>query len=101
MRLRNYLNESDVGMTIMSQINHIDKHAMLAWGSKNLVFFKKGLQFTVSGPKFKGKIIIELNGRDLYDISFGKVVKLEWKVSKKLTDVHVEDLVKTIDGVVG
>jgi hypothetical protein len=46
-------------------------------------------------------VTIKLNGRDLYDIEFGKIRKFEYKVSKREEDVFAEDMVNFIDSMVG
>ena len=61
-----------------------------------------GLRFKTTGMvKNKGYVTIKLNGRDLYDIEFGKVRKLEYKVLKREEDVFAEDMVNFIDSMVG
>ena len=87
---------------IYSQIKTMSPWAMAAWGTKELVVLKDGLQFKSSGMvKNKGIIQIKLNGSDLYDVTFGKVRKFKYKELKKVTDVFVEDLIDTIDEMVG
>ena len=93
----------NVAKTILSQIKALDAWSLSAWGAKNLIDLGTGLQFTSSGMvKNKGIVQIKLNyGKDLYDVSFGKVRKYEYKEIKKVTGVFVEDLVDTIDEMVG
>ena len=92
-----------IAKTILNQIKTIDPAAMMAWGAKELVARNDGLQFKSSGMvKWKGIVVVKYNeGTDLYDIEFGKIRKYEWKVSKTVQDVFVEDLVNQIDLVVG
>ena len=51
--------------------------------------------------KNKGYITITLNGNDLYDVTFGKVLKFEYKELVRVEDVFVENLVETVDNMVG
>ena len=92
----------NVAKTILSQIKALDAWSLGAWGAKDLVALENGLQFKSSGGmvKNKGIVQIKLNGLDLYDISFGKIRKYEYKEIKKVTDVFVEDLVNVIDEMV-
>ena len=87
---------------VYSQIKTMSPWAMAAWGAKELVVLKDGIQFKSSGMvKNKGIIQVKLNGSDLYDITFGKVRKFKYKEIKKVTDVFVEDLIDVIDEMVG
>ena len=87
---------------VYSQIKTMSPWAMAAWGAKELVVLKDGIQFKSSGMvKNKGIIQIKLNGSDLYDVTFGKVRKFKYKQLKKVTDVFVEDLIGVIDEMVG
>jgi hypothetical protein len=91
-----------IAKTILSQIKALDSMALWAWGAKDLVAMEDGLMFKSSGMvKNKGKVIIKLNGRDLYDVTFGKIRKFEYKELARVEDVFVEDLISTIDGMVG
>ena len=91
-----------VAKTVHSQIKTMSPWAMAAWGAKELVVLKDGIQFKSSGMvKNKGIIQIRLNGSDLYDVTFGKVRKFKYKQLKKVTDVFVEDLIGVIDEMVG
>ena len=87
---------------VYSQIKTMSPWAMAAWGAKELVVLKDGMQFKSSGMvKNKGIIQIKLNGSDLYNVTFGKVRKFKYKEIKKVTDVFVEDLIDVIDEMVG
>jgi hypothetical protein len=96
-----------IAETILSQIKTIDPRALWAWGSKEYMRTSTdGIMFKTSGMvKWKGKVQIELNGSDLYDITFMRIRKVKGQLTcitdKKVTDVFVEDLVNTIDMQVG
>ena len=52
--------------------------------------------------RWKGYVYVKYDeGRDLYDVIFGRVRKLEWKVDKEVQGVFVDDLVSIIDEKVG
>lgn len=87
---------------VYSQIKTMSPWAMAAWGAKELVVLKDGIQFKSSGMvKNKGIIQVKLNGSDLYNVTFGKVRKFKYKELKKVTDVFAEDLIGVIDEMVG
>ena len=88
---------------ILSQIKTIDPMALFAWGAKDLMNVGDGLKFKTSGmAPFKGYVYIKYNeGTDLYDIRFFKFRKMEISFDKTIEDVYAEDLVRTIDQVVG
>jgi len=114
--MKNGVIEMNVAKTILSQIKALDAWSLGAWGAKDLVALENGLQFKSSGGmvKNKGIVQIKLNGLDLYDVSFGKIRKYEYKEIEfggtirkyeykeieKVTDVFVEDLVNVIDEMV-
>jgi hypothetical protein len=61
-------------------------------GAKNPTADKDQLTVTLRG-KWKGRVIIKLNkGTDLYDLTFGRVRKYEWKVDCKVLGVEVGNL---------
>jgi hypothetical protein len=101
--MKNGVIVMNVAKTILSQIKALDAWSLGAWGAKDLVALEDGLQFKSSGMvKNKGIVQIKLNyGKDLYDVSFGKIRKYEYKEIEKVTDVFVEDLVNVIDEMVG
>lgn len=92
-----------IAKIILGQIKTLDRMAMMAWGAKDLVAMKDGLKFKTSGMvKWKGYVYVQYDeGHDLYNVIFGRVRKLEWKVDKQVDGVFVEDLVSVIDGHVG
>ena len=107
MKFGDYLTEAtgQVGKTILSQIRAIDKWSLQAWGAKDFVSNQDGIQFDVRGSKHRGRVIIALNKKDLYNIEIGKIVKkkgtMDWKSIKKVTDIGVENLVTALDGLIG
>ena len=92
-----------IAQTILSQIKEIDRWALGAWGAHNLVNTGEGLKFKTRGMvKWKGWVHIEYDyGRDLYNVTFFRIRKLEMKVDEKLEGVYAEDLVNIIDSRVG
>jgi hypothetical protein len=65
-----------------------------SWGFHNPVALENGLQFKVTGYKFRGVVSIVYNeGRDLFDVSFIK----NNKVVNTIEGVYFDLLVDTID----
>lgn len=91
-----------IANVIRDQIKTIDPMALWAWGAKDMVALENGLQFKSSGlSTWKGIVKVTLNASDYYDVEFGKIRKAEYKVTDKVNDVCVIDLVKVIDAQVG
>lgn len=89
--------------TILDQIKAIDGFALMSWGVKDLLVIGKGVQFKTSGM-VKNKVTVQVvldEGKDLYVVKFYKVRKMVPNLIKEVSDVFVEDLVSTIDAVVG
>lgn len=88
-----------IASTIYGQIHALDGMAWYAWGSKNPLALEDGLQFDVNGLVFKGKVIIKLNGMDLYDITFGRMNRktYEFDVKETAEGVYCDQLVEILD----
>jgi len=64
-------------------------------GAKQLVAVEKGLQFKLPARFAKNGItcvIIKLNSMDLYDVTFGKIVKYELKEIAKVNSIYADML---------
>jgi len=111
-------HEQDVANTILQQIKAMDPMALPSWGAKDFVGLPAGhaligipgnhlggVMFMVRGTKpgmgRGGKIIILLNGRDLYDVIAGNASGGAWKVIGEVNDVYFDQLLQAIDGLVG
>ena len=92
-----------VAETILGQIKAIDVWAMGAWGAKDLINMGDGVKFKTSGMvKWKGYVYVKYDhGRDLYDVIFARIRKMEWQVVEQVNGVFAEDLVRVIDTRVG
>ena len=103
MGFKNYIteNKEKIGKIILNQINSIDKWALASFGAKNYVYHKDGVQFDVRGSLFRGRITIKLNKRDLYDIEAGVIRKAEYKIKKTEKNIYVEQLISTLDNIIG
>lgn len=93
------MTDMTIASTIYGQIHALDGMAWYAWGAKNAMGLDDGIQFDVKGLVFKGKVIIKLNGSDLYDITFGRMNRKTFKfdVEHETKDIFCEQLVEILD----
>ena len=93
----------NIAQTIFAQIKAIDPNAIIAWGAREVMNMGDGLKFKTSGlTRYKGYVYVKYNsGKDLYEVQFFRLRKLEVKYDEIVTDVYAEDLVSIIDRVVG
>lgn len=99
-----------VSKQILDQINAIDPMALYAWGVRNISVGKVDgrnegvILHGVKGSKTKGKtsIMVILNALDLYTIKMYRHKRYaEIELVREIPGVYAEDLVKTIDELVG
>ena len=91
--------DMEIAKTIIAQLKTVN---LIGWGAKDMVSLEDGLMFKSSGlVKNKGNVTIKLNGNDLYDVTFGKIRKFEYKELTRKEDIGVENLVETIYKMVG
>jgi hypothetical protein len=94
--------ENQVGQIIWQQMKTLDMNLVWCMGVQKPRALQNGLRFSVNGLSFKGDVVITLNGKDLYDISF---IKVSRKVNKEMKDLGVkifnttETLLETINDV--
>jgi hypothetical protein len=105
-------NESlQIATTIIQQIKATDCFSLMAWGARDYValnegeqseigFILGGVQFTVSGAKVKGKVLVYLMGDDTYTVRVGKIRKCEWKDIKIVEGVYCDTLMSVIDNII-
>ena len=93
------MTDMTVARTILQQIRTLDRWALGAYGMINAVGLDDGIQFDVKGLKFKGKVIIKLNGMDLYDITFGRMngKTFEFDVKHTSEGIYCDQLVEILD----
>ena len=96
MRLKQYLKEDmQVAKTIQKQLG---RKAFVMMGAKNLVGGKNFLSFKI-GKNAKGVnyIKITLTPQDLYDVEFGVIRKMEYKIKNKVRGIYFDMLHKAIE----
>lgn len=93
----------NTAQVILMQIKTIDPLALMAWGAKDLINMGDGLKFKTTGmTPYKGYVYVKYHeGKDLYEVRFFRVRKLEVKVDKIVEDVYADSLVSVIDNFVG
>lgn len=89
----------NIATTIRDQIRSVDRMAFLAWGAKEMADTGNGLRFKTSGmTPWKGYVTVSYNeGKDLYDVEFARIRKMNKIVDRVVDEVYVEDLVSIID----
>jgi hypothetical protein len=103
---------TEIGNTVWTQMNTIDRNLVWCMGTKNPTAIENGLRFQVNGLSFKGTVEITLNGKDLYDVKFLKCVRKQNPEMKALglkvmdtvltlqsevNDVYAEDLMPLLE----
>jgi len=106
-KLRNYeMLEAQVQPTVAQIILQQLGSGLFAvmTGAKDFTNTGNGLSFRLNGRMTKQSINyvkIELNGSDLYDVSFGRIRSSVYKDLETLTDVYAEDLVRLFEETTG
>lgn len=102
-----------VGNIIWEQLNYLGKQDLWTWGVRNPRTFNEnsfqgsekewhlgGLFFQVNGLLHKQKVMIRLQGNDLYHVEIGDIRKGQWvkrKNTEAVTNVYFDMLIDVID----
>lgn len=84
---------SSIAQTILEQLG--GRRFIAMTGARDFLDCGDTLKFRIPGNMTKKRInivMITLNGRDLYDIEFGRLWKLDYKAIEKHTDVYFDGL---------
>jgi hypothetical protein len=93
-----------IAQTVMNQIKHFDRSALMAWGAKSFCALDEnkeragGLSFQVNGLTHKGWVTIELDWMDTYTVIFTNRSR---EVVKRVEGVYCDMLVDVIDFIEG
>lgn len=93
----------DEGMQVANTIRkQLGQKAIAMMGAKNLAGGKDYLSFKI-GKNSKGVnyIKITLTPMDLYDVEFGNIRAMKYKVKKEVTGIYADMLHKTIENNTG
>lgn len=81
---------------VLVQLGGINKLQAMA-GAKNFVKGKDFLSFKFQGAKYVNYIKITLNSNDLYDLEFGKLSGLNYKIVEVVEDVFCDELIRIFE----
>jgi len=87
------MTDQTVAVTILKQLGGLGRlRAMI--NIQQIEAKPQGIRFKFSNPNRSkpNHVEITLNGRDLYDIDFGRTVKYDVKPKSKATDIYASDL---------
>ena len=92
---------SDIANTIYRQLGGNRFRVMT--GAKNMVSTENGIRMRIGRNKTNANfMIVELNGNDLYDVTFAKVTKMgEMKSVREYNDVYNDMLVSLFESHTG
>lgn len=111
------MDSMQIAKTILEQIKFSDRSALMAWGAKQYLALGEekrgermqlgGVQFSVNGLKFKGKVLVRLMANDTYVVEIGTINTNPrskefgvWKVKAEVKEVYCDTLMQTIDGLI-
>lgn len=73
-------------------IRQIGRPAFFMMGAQNLMADESAITFRIRGSRKYNHVRIELNGSDLYDITFTRIRALKIAAQDVIEDVYVESL---------
>jgi hypothetical protein len=89
-------DEQETSRTILNQIQAVivytidgaKIHPLEYMGAEDFVYDKNGLMFMVRGSMDFNKVIIKLNGRDLYDVELWDIVHTRYDIESNMIDEY-------------
>lgn len=94
------MNNKQIAQTILSQLG--GNHFASMTGANNFVAVENGLQMNIrQNLSGANKLVIKLNGKDLYDVRFVRVARAAVKVKAEFNDVFAEDLARLFEQTTG
>jgi hypothetical protein len=84
------MNSQAIAQTILAQLGGNRFAAMT--GAKNFLRLDSGLQFDIPRANGIRKVRVELNGNDLYDVTFYKVLGVNVSPVAELQDLYADQL---------
>jgi hypothetical protein len=90
-----------IANTIISQMNTNQNKLRAMLGAKDFVLLDAGLAFKFKMNPNMNYVKIELNGKDLYDITFKKVGTKHTKDVKVINDVYCDELIEIFESTTG
>ena len=97
------MTTTDIALTTFNYLGGRNKLKVMI-GAKDFAYDSKNGDISFKFPRAKkgiNYIKIHLNGKDLYDITFGKIVKFDYTVINKIDDVYFDELKSSIEKTIG
>ena len=89
-----------IAKTILEQLG--GRRFILMTGAKSLIGGEDNLSFRIPASKNKiNHVRITLNGKDLYDVEFGRTWGINFNVIEKVEDIYNDMLVETFETTTG
>ena len=89
------MTNTEIAETILMQMGGINRISLMT-GAKNFLALENGVSFRYPGSKHSNYVKVILNGKDLYDVEFGKIrnVKgvLTYKRVETMNDLYFDML---------
>ena len=97
----NYIEETQKqrAMTILQQMGGMGKLKMFT-GAYNFGIRKNGVAFRFKNRKVNA-LIIDLNGKDLYDMKFVRIRGIDHKTIKEYNDIYFDQLTPLFEETTG
>lgn len=81
---------AQIATTILNQLG--GRQFVVMTGAKNMTHGNNSLYLRFPGVKAANHLTVELNGSDLYNVTFTKIHGSSVKVVKQYSDIYAEDL---------
>ena len=92
-------DDMTIAKVILEQLGGIRKLVLMT-GANTFVALKNGVSFKIKNRKVN-YVKILLNGNDLYDISFGKIISGKVKLISEKNDIYNDQLVSIFESETG
>lgn len=94
-----------IANTILKQLGGTGRLNAMT-GAKNFVAIENGVQFKIGrNSKSINTVVVRLNGKDLYDVEFGRVRKVKglptYKIVNEINDAYNDMLVELFESNTG
>ena len=94
------MSDGTVASTIAAQMGGYGRLTMMT-GANNFTYDDNSLRFKFKGSRKTNFIKVTLNGKDLYDVEFGKIRGLDYKVVETFDDAYADMLIPVFEDLTG
>tara|TARA_R100000781_G_scaffold85056_1_gene52367 strand:+ start:93 stop:407 length:315 start_codon:yes stop_codon:yes gene_type:complete len=91
--------QKEIAITILKQMGGVNKLKRFT-GAYNFGLRKNGVAFQIRNRKVN-TIIIDLNGKDLYDMKFVRIRGIDHKTIKEYNDIYFDQLIPLFEEATG